>query len=220
LESRVAEVLAGCPVCGQVVSGPGPCRNHWCRRADRGFSVVFTAGTHQAALRRGVLRYKYQGERWWAPVFARMLGRYLLANAPWFEEFDLLTGVPSYLGPGARRNWDPVGEVVDRLAPLLGPGWEVAPRVVVKTRETPPMQGRTAAERQVIAAGPVRRALTVPAPERVAGARILAVDDVLTEGSTLREVALALRRAGAREVAGLVIARPRWPAGPGPVSGR
>ena len=82
------------------------------------------------------------------------------------------------------------------------------------------MQGRTAAERQVIAAGPVRRALTVPAPERVAGARILAVDDVLTEGSTLREVALALRRAGAREVAGLVIARPRWPAEPGPVSGR
>ena len=104
----MAEVLAGCPVCGQAVPGRGPCRNHWCRRADRGFSVVFPAGTHQAALRRALLRYKYQGERWWAPVFARMLGRYLLANAPWFEEFDLLTGVPSYLGPGA--------------APQLGPG--------------------------------------------------------------------------------------------------
>jgi predicted amidophosphoribosyltransferase len=44
----------------------------------------------------------------------------------------------------------------------------------------------------------------------VAGARILVLDDVLTEGSTLREVARALRHAGAREVAGLVLARPAW----------
>jgi predicted amidophosphoribosyltransferase len=146
-----------------------------------------------------------------------MLARYLLTNAPWFEEFDLITGVPSYRGPGARRSWDPVGDVVDRLVPLLGSGWEIVPGAVVKVHETPAMQGRGAAERQVIAAGPVRRALAVPAPERVAGARILAVDDVLTGGSTLREVAMALRGAGAREVAGLVIARSRWPAERGPV---
>jgi predicted amidophosphoribosyltransferase len=181
--------------------------------------VVFAAGSHHAALRRAVLRYKYRGERWWAAVFAGMLARYLLTNAPWFEEFDLITGVPSYQGPGARRSWDPVGDVVEGLAPLLGPGWEVAPGAVVKARETPPMQGRTAAERHLLAAGPVRRALVVPAPALVAGARILAIDDVLTEGSTLREVAMALRRAGAREVAGLVIARSRWPAEKGPADG-
>jgi predicted amidophosphoribosyltransferase len=44
----------------------------------------------------------------------------------------------------------------------------------------------------------------------VAGARVLVLDDVLTDGSTLREVARVLRRAGAREVAGLILARPAW----------
>lgn len=206
--------LAGCPVCGQALAQPGPCRNGWCRRADRGFSVVFAAGAHRAGLRRAVLRYKYHGDRWWAEVFAGLLARYLDEHAPWFEEFELIAGMPSYLGPGARRGWDPVGEIVGRLAPRLGPGWEVAPGALVKTGETPRMQGRTAGERQVIAAGPLRQALLVPVPERVTGARMLVVDDVLTEGSTLREAALALRRAGAREVAGLVLARPGWAARP------
>ncbi|MGH9115778.1 MAG: phosphoribosyltransferase family protein, partial [Acidimicrobiales bacterium] len=76
--------------------------------------------------------------------------------------------------------------------------------------ETPAMRGRRWSERQAIAAGPLRRALSVPSPVLVDGARILVLDDVLTEGGTLREAARALRRAGAREVAGLVLVRPAW----------
>ena len=66
------------------------------------------------------------------------------------------------------------------------------------------------AQRQAIACGPLRRALCVAAPGAVAGARVLVLDDVLTDGSTLREVGRVLRRAGAREVAGLILARPAW----------
>ncbi len=197
-------------MCGQPLGSARLCPNRWCRRPDRAFSVVFAVGVHEGSFRRAVLRYKYRGERWWARVFARLLAEYLETNATWFEEFDTLVAMPSHRGPGARRGWDPVGEVVERLGGLVGAGWEVLADAVVKTAETPPMQGRCWAERQAIAAGPLRRCLVVPAPERVAGARILVVDDVLTEGSTLREVARALRGAGALEVAGLVLARQRW----------
>jgi predicted amidophosphoribosyltransferase len=72
------------------------------------------------------------------------------------------------------------------------------------------MQGRPSEARRAIASGKLRQALYVPSPGFVAGARILVIDDVLTEGSTLREVARVLRRAGALEVAGLVLARPPW----------
>jgi predicted amidophosphoribosyltransferase len=41
----------------------------------------------------------------------------------------------------------------------------------------------------------------------VEGQRVLVYDDVFTCGLTLREIALALRRAGAVEVSGLVLAR-------------
>ncbi len=78
------------------------------------------------------------------------------------------------------------------------------------------MRGRSRLDRQRLARGPLRQALLVPDPERLVGARVLVVDDVLTEGSTLREVARALRLAGAEEVAGLVLARPVWTGRPGP----
>src|ERR1700722_16195524 len=138
----------GCPVCGQLLARPGACPNRWCRRPDRGFSVVHAVGVHRGALRRAIARYKYRGERGWADVFASMGGRSLDANCCWFEEFDLLAGVPTYTGPSARRDWDPVGEILDRLEPALQPGWRVVPNAIVKVAETPGMQGRTWAERQ------------------------------------------------------------------------
>jgi predicted amidophosphoribosyltransferase len=72
------------------------------------------------------------------------------------------------------------------------------------------MAVRTLVARRTVAEGPLRRALRVVAPGQVAGARIVVVDDVFTEGSTMREVARALLLAGADEVAGLVLARQPW----------
>lgn len=203
------EVL-GCAVCGQRLPGPGRCPNRWCGWGDRGFSVVFATGALEGALRLALHRYKQCGERWWSDVFAASLARHLDEHPSWFEEFDLLTGVPAYRGPGARRPWDPVEEVVRRLEPLLGPGWETVHGAVVKTAETPAMRGLGWSARRGVATGPLRRSLRVPEPALVDGARVLLVDDVMTEGSTLREVALALVGAGAVEVAGLVVARPSW----------
>jgi predicted amidophosphoribosyltransferase len=157
------------------------------------------------------VRYKYQGERVWAGVFARMVSAYLARNETWFEEFDLIVGVPSYLGPGARRAWDPVGDILVRLDDTWGCDWPIGRRVVVKRYETPAMRGLPWGQRQAIAAGPLRRALSVIDPAVVDGARVLVFDDVMTEGSTVQEVARALRRAGAAEAAGLVLSRPPSP---------
>jgi predicted amidophosphoribosyltransferase len=172
------------------------------------FSTVFVAGVHDRSLRHAIARYKYGGERWWARVFARVLAEYLFDHATWFEEFDVIAGVPSYLGPGSRRSWDPVAGILGELAAMTDPWWEVAPRTIVKTCETPPLQGLTWRRRLDVSSRELRRSLVVPRPPEVAGARILVVDDVMTGGSTIREVARALCKAGAEEVAGLVLARP------------
>jgi hypothetical protein len=65
--------------------------------------------------------------------------------------------------------------------------------------------------RRRIAEGELRAALAVPEPERVAGRRVLVFDDVYSEGFSLREMARALRQAGAVEVAGLVLAPAKAP---------
>jgi predicted amidophosphoribosyltransferase len=214
LESSPGQALAPgrrrCSSCEQVLRGPGPCPTEWCRRSDRGWSVVFAAGVHAGGLRRAIVGYKYGGERWWAGVFARVLAGWLDRRAPWTEDFDAIVAMPAYSGPGARRHWDPVAEMVGALGALVGSAWSIEADLVRKIAETRPMSGSTRRDRVTIASRELRVALEVPDPRRVRGARLLVVDDVLAEGSTLREVALALRRAGAAEVAGLVLARPDW----------
>jgi len=196
-----------CAVCGRSGREGQHCANPWCSRADRVWTAVYAVGVHEAGLRRAVVAYKYRGERWWAPVFARLLAGYLSAHPTWFEEYDRITPLPGYLGPGARRDWDPTGLIFEELKALLGAQWECAAGLVAKRAETPAMKGRTRPQRVALAEGALRAALVVPDPLRVVGGRILVIDDVLTEGSSLREVATALLAAGAEEVAGLVLAR-------------
>jgi predicted amidophosphoribosyltransferase len=216
-----------CPVCGQSLTdtepaqgtaGPGgSCPNRWCRRPGRAFSVAFSVGVYQGALRQAIHRYKYRGDQHLAPAFAAMVARYLAAHPVWFEEFTVLTGVPSYTGPGARRGWDPVGGILAALADgggrsggaRSGGGWSVRPGLIAKTAETPGMTGLGWRDRQLVARGPLRRSLCA-ATGSLRGAQVLLFDDVMTEGGTLNEVATALRRAGASDVAALVLARPAW----------
>lgn len=171
---------------------------------------MFSAGTYEGELRRAIVGYKFRGQRYRARALARLLAGYLESRATWFEEYDLLTPMPAYTGPGARRSWDPVGHLVAELARRLGDSWAVHPALVEKTGETEPMTGLTQWQRAHCAECHLRRVLRAGSCD-VSGARILVVDDVFTEGSTLREVARVLRRAGADEVAGLVLARPRLP---------
>ena len=200
-----------CPVCGQIVPPPAQtCPNRWCRRTDRAFTVAFSAGVYEGGLGRAIRRYKYGGERGLAATFARMLASFLRAHPRWFEEFDLITAVPSYTGPGARRSWDPVGEILRSAEASLSGEWSVEPSLVTKTTETPGMAGLGWTARQSLAQGPLRRALRFDSGRDIEGAQVLVFDDVLTEGSTLREVARVLRRHGASDVAGLVLARPGW----------
>jgi predicted amidophosphoribosyltransferase len=89
--------------------------------------------------------------------------------------------------------------------------WPFAYDLVVKDAATERFATKGAVktwrERKKIAEGPLRAALRVPDPKAVAGKRILVFDDVFTDGFTIREVALALTRAGAAEVSEVVLAR-------------
>jgi predicted amidophosphoribosyltransferase len=122
------------------------------------------------------------------------------------QRFDLITTGALYIGPQAIRLWDYLRLILDAAA-RLDPQWPFAPDVITKAVPTGRFLGIGVEERRRIAEGELRAALRVPAPDRVRGRRVLVFDDIYSEGFSLREMARALRRAGAVEVAGLVLAR-------------
>jgi predicted amidophosphoribosyltransferase len=53
----------------------------------------------------------------------------------------------------------------------------------------------------------VRKAFSIKHPEQIAGLRVLLIDDVYTTGATVNECAKILKKAGAKEVHVMTLAR-------------
>jgi ComF family protein len=108
--------------------------------------------------------------------------------------------VPVPLHPRAlrRRGFNPAGLLARHLARSCRVPWD--PVGLERVRDTPSQTGlsRTARRRNVEGIFRARR----PLPER-----IWLVDDVVTTGATLCEAARTARRAGARQVVGVCVAR-------------
>jgi len=197
---------AACPVCGQELVDGDRCVNTVCNLDDRWFSRLYTACGRQEEMWAAVSRYKYDQDREWAPILGRILVGFLEERRADLAGYDLITTGALYVGPRAKRLWDTLRLILDG-ALAVGPDWPFVPDLITKSGPTGQFLGRSVETRRAIAEHSLRDALAVPEPEIVAGRRVLVLDDIYSEGFSLREMARVLVGAGAAEVAGLVLAR-------------
>ena len=111
--------------------------------------------------------------------------------------------VPLHASRLAERGYNQSALLAAEVA--RGIGLAVDEGVITRTRPTPPQTGLSAGERRTNVAGAF--AVTPGGAARLAGKRVLLLDDVCTTGSTLEAAAECLVAAGAAEVNGLVLAR-------------
>ncbi len=147
-------------------------------------------------LRQLIHLYKYRKVR----TLAGPLGDLLLRALPRDESFDCITPVPLHWRRRWQRGFNQAGLLSHRVASRTG---IPATRLLRRLRFTASQASlsNTARRRNVTAAFACRR------PDRVAGRKILLIDDVMTTGSTGAACALSLKRAGAARVALLTVAR-------------
>ncbi|MBI4526449.1 MAG: ComF family protein [Deltaproteobacteria bacterium] len=115
--------------------------------------------------------------------------------------FDAIIPVPLHR---KRLRWRGFNQAVV-LAREVSRAWNVPvdPFVLSRTRETPPQTQLTEEERRKN----VRGAFVLNRKKSVKRKVLLLVDDVYTSGATARECSRVLRRAGAKEVHVLTLAR-------------
>jgi len=136
---------------------------------------------------------KYHARLALAGFFARRL-----ASRP-LPKIDLVVPMPLHPKRLAERGFNQALEIARGVARHLGR--PIEPRGVLRVKNTVPQTGLPYEER----AKNVRGAFLCKLD--LSGASIAVVDDVMTTGATLNELARALKRAGATRVENLVIAR-------------
>ena len=212
MQSVMAPTQPTCDTCDATLDAEGRCRNTICNwgEKDRWFRSVWAIAINTGELRRAIHRHKYQDKWGWSRIFGRVLAGYLERNMTIFVNYDLIVPSPTFVGEGGRAR-DHTGDILRAAAIESMIVWPFDYDAVIKTAATPKMASTSSVhERLRVAEGPLRDALAVPDPARVADKYVLVVDDVFTSGHTLREVARALRLAGAIEVSGVVLARQPW----------
>jgi ComF family protein len=135
---------------------------------------------------------------------ARPLGRWMArAGVELLEQADVLVPVPLHRWRLASRRFNQAMALASVISGECGVPTD--PLALERIKPTPPQVGLSKSQR----AENMQGALRVPdeARPRIAGSRIVLVDDVLTSGATTNAAARVLLRAGAASVDVLVFAR-------------
>lgn len=146
---------------------------------------------YEGKVREALLRFKFHGAQSAAGAFGALLAQCVAEELA--GEFDLVTYAPVSAKRKRARGYDQTYLIARETAKH----WDTRPAALLrKVRDNPPQSSLGAEARRANVLGAYEAANA----ERIANARVLLIDDILTTGSTLSECARVLRGAGARSV--------------------
>jgi ComF family protein len=187
-----------CPLCALPFEGRGP--DHCCAEClvqAPAFSAGKAVYQYGEAAAKAVIRLKYGRMTYLAPV----LGETMVPLVRRLPTPDVVVPVPLHRKKLRKRGFNQSALIAGHLGRALG--CSMATDAIIRQRWTTEQAGLTRAERKANLVG----AFALWRVEGIAGKRVLVVDDVMTTGATLREVARVLKLGGAKKVVVVTFAR-------------
>jgi ComF family protein len=191
-----------CPVCGRFYfhNSPADYLCGECLDSPPPFDRHRSLGPYAGHLKEVILLFKYKGYEALSRPLGRLVYKMLSENGS-FSGVDSIIPVPLHKKREKKRGFNQselLSREISRVSAI-----PVIKNVLVKTRNTPSQVSLDAPEREIN----LRGAFRVRKLEKIAGRTLLLVDDVFTTGSTIRECAKELKKAGAREIRAVTLAR-------------
>lgn len=193
-----------CPLCGEIAAWPllpaAPCGR--CVQSAPPWSSFTFFASYEGLLRHLVLSFKFQEKL----VLAKALAGLMLARQGAVPVgYTRLVPVPLHTHRLQQRGYNQAYALCmalhtlwpEQARPLL------LPEALERTRATTPQAKLPRAARKENMQG----VFHVPNKNTVAGHKVILVDDICTTGETLRAATKVLLRAGAAEVACMVVCR-------------
>ena len=191
-----------CPRCGRVYeSGDSDRLCSDCQSEPPPFARARAAALYDpdGIVGQAIKRFKFNGQIVYLPLLQSWLQRPVCVALA--AEADLLLPVPLFPKRLKKRGFNQALELA-RGFPEKAIDFEV----LIRTKNTRPQVELKGKERREN----VKGAFAVSRPEEVKGKKILLIDDLYTTGSTVRECAKVLCRAGAARVEVLTVARVKF----------
>lgn len=190
--SELPAPVARCPVCAIPTPQGQTCGA--CLRDPPAFDASFAAFDYLFPIDRMVQALKYQHQLSVVPFLAESLHGLAPDGRP-----DVLLPMPLHVRRLAERGFNQAVEIARPLARSWQMG--LALSLVGRVRDVVPQAELSSADRRRNMRG------VFAVSERLDGASVVVVDDVMTTGASLRALAEALKAHGARRVVNLVVAR-------------
>jgi ComF family protein len=180
---------ARCPRCALPSPGAALCGR--CLAEPPAYDATVAVLAYDFPADALVHALKFRGELALAALLGRLLKEHVMK-----EEVDHVIPVPLAAGRLRARGFNQAAEIARHILPSkLRVDW------CERSGNSPPQMELPWAERQRNVRGVFR------CERSFAGTAVAVVDDVMTTGATLNELARMLKRAGARSVANWVVAR-------------
>jgi len=183
-----------CPGCALPSSGGALCGN--CLRHPPAFDRTIAVFSYAFPLDALIRDCKYGGNLALTDLFAERLAVHL-ADVP--DRPDLLIPMPLHPARLSERGFNQAVEIGRRLAQRLKVEWR--PNACQRVRDTPPQAGLDLKARRHNLRG------AFACDTDLTGRRVALIDDVMTSGASLDELARVAKRSGARGVQAWVVAR-------------
>ncbi|MDR3480818.1 MAG: ComF family protein [Burkholderiaceae bacterium] len=186
-----------------AIDSPVALRCGACLHQPPAFDATFAAVDYEAPVDQLVLALKFGSRLALAPTFARLMRDSLLLAAPQPALPGILLPVPLGAARLSQRGFNQALEIARPLSRALG--IKLEPRLALRLRDTSAQATLHPEQRRKN----IRNAFMISHEyvDRLHGQHVGVVDDVMTTGETLNELAATLKRFGAARVTNFVFAR-------------
>jgi ComF family protein len=190
-----------CPVCARTLKDTTPgVRCGPCQTTPPAFDATIVACDYVAPADHLVQNLKFHAQLAMAPLFAQLLLRALPSRDALAADF--ITGVPLSRNRLSARGFNQAIEIARPLAKQLN--LPLLPQLCTRVRDTEAQASLPLPQRRVNMRGAF---IVTPGAPTLTHKTVIVVDDVITTGHTLHELAACLKRYGATRVVNLVLAR-------------